>query len=111
MLVAYADRPLVDALAARADVARVDSNTADSLDRRLRKSQNSVSTQRNPTRLTAVEPGVTNVNAPAVWALGFTGQGMIVGNQDTGMRWDHNALKAKVSRLERRCRRPQFQLA
>ena len=38
---------------------------------------------------------MTNVNAPAVWALGFTGQGMIVGNQDTGIRWDHNALKSK----------------
>ena len=28
-----------------------------------------------------------------LWALGFTGQGIVVGNEDTGMRWTHNALK------------------
>ena len=25
--------------------------------------------------------------------LGFNGTGIVVGNQDTGMRWSHNALK------------------
>ena len=38
---------------------------------------------------------MNNVNAPAVWALGFNGQGMVVGDLDTGMRWTHNALKPK----------------
>ena len=33
------------------------------------------------------------MHAPGVWALGFTGQGIVIGNQDTGMRWTHNALK------------------
>ena len=42
-----------------------------------------------------MEWGVQNVNAPAVWALGFTGQGLVVGNQDTGIRWTHNTLKPK----------------
>jgi len=32
------------------------------------------------------------VNAPAVWALGFTGQGIVVGGQDTGYEWNHPAL-------------------
>ena len=36
-----------------------------------------------------------NVNAPSLWAQGFTGQGMTIGNQDTGMRWTHNALRPK----------------
>src|SRR5205814_10517570 len=40
-----------------------------------------------------VEPGVVKVNAPQLWAMGFTGQGIVIGNQDTGMRWTHNALK------------------
>ena len=40
-----------------------------------------------------VEPGVTQVKAPNVWSLGFNGTGIVVGNQDTGMRWTHNALK------------------
>jgi serine protease AprX len=94
MLVADADRQLVDALAARGDVARVDSNMPTRWIETPEVAKFGVTTpgQNAPT---AVEPGVTNVNAPAVWALGFTGQGMIVGNQDTGMRWDHNALKGK----------------
>ena len=25
--------------------------------------------------------------------MGFTGQGIVVANQDTGMRWTHNAIK------------------
>lgn len=40
-----------------------------------------------------IEWGVQRVNAPAVWALGYTGQGIVVANLDTGVRWDHNALK------------------
>jgi serine protease AprX len=94
MIVATADRSLVDRLAARADVWRVDANTP------LRGIEDPVVAKfgvnsAQPNVPTAVEPGVTNVNAPALWALGFTGQGMIVGNEDTGMRWDHNALKPK----------------
>lgn len=42
---------------------------------------------------TAVEPGVTYIKAPQVWATGFTGQGIVVAGADTGIRWDHNALK------------------
>lgn len=33
------------------------------------------------------------VNAPAVWALGFKGQGVVVAGQDTGYQWDHPALQ------------------
>jgi subtilisin family serine protease len=40
-----------------------------------------------------IEWGVQRVNAPAVWALGYTGQNIIVANLDTGVRWDHAALK------------------
>lgn len=41
---------------------------------------------------TAVEWGVAKVNADAVWALGHTGQGVVIGNTDTGIDWDHPAL-------------------
>ena len=30
---------------------------------------------------------------PQVWALGFTGQNIVVASADTGVRWTHNALK------------------
>ncbi len=41
------------------------------------------------------EPGIALVNAPAVWALGFTGQGVVVGDHDIGVEWTHPALKKK----------------
>jgi subtilisin family serine protease len=41
----------------------------------------------------APEWGVQNVHAPDVWSLGYLGQGIVIGNQDTGMQWDHPALQ------------------
>ena len=89
MLVATADRALVEALAARPDVARVDSNRPT----RWIEDPSVANFGVTPSVPSVVEWGVQNVNAPSVWALGFTGQGIVIGNQDTGMRWTHNALK------------------
>jgi len=36
--------------------------------------------------------GVVNVQAPAAWARGFTGTGVVIGNIDTGARHTHVAL-------------------
>lgn len=40
----------------------------------------------------AVEAGIAYAKAPQVWALGVTGQGVVVGGQDTGYEWTHPAL-------------------
>lgn len=40
----------------------------------------------------AVEWNINQVNAPAVWNLGHTGQNVVVGAQDTGYDWEHPAL-------------------
>jgi subtilisin family serine protease len=48
-----------------------------------------------PAEVNAVEPGISFIRAPQVWALGFTGQGVVVGGNDTGYRWTHNALKGQ----------------
>ncbi|MCK4315892.1 MAG: S8 family serine peptidase, partial [Anaerolineae bacterium] len=40
----------------------------------------------------SIEWGVRNVNADDVWALGYTGQSIVVAGQDTGYDWDHPAL-------------------
>ena len=53
----------------------------------LRQAQDAVSNPQSP------EWGVQRVNAPPVWAQGFTGQGIVVADLDTGARWDHDALK------------------
>lgn len=41
----------------------------------------------------AIEWGVQRINAPAVWAQGFTGQGITIGGADTGYDWLHPALQ------------------
>jgi serine protease AprX len=89
MLITTANRALVEALAARPDVARIDSNrpTRWIEDRSI---ANFGVIAGNPA---VGQWGVQNVNAPQVWAMGVTGQGIVIGNQDTGMRWTHNALK------------------
>jgi subtilisin family serine protease len=40
-----------------------------------------------------VEWNVQQVGADRVWELGYTGQGVIVGDADTGVAWDHPALR------------------
>lgn len=94
MIVATADRALIETLAARDDVARIDSNKEARWIEPPEIANASV-TPNAPTAPNTVEWGVQNINAPAVWALGFTGQGMVIGDQDTGQRWTHNALKPK----------------
>jgi subtilisin family serine protease len=89
MIVANADRALVETLAARPDVARVDSNRST----RWIEDPSIANFGVTPSNPAVVEWGVQDVNAPQVWAMGFTGQGIVIGNEDTGMRWTHNALK------------------
>ena len=36
---------------------------------------------------------MAKIEAPAVWALGFTGQGVVIAGEDTGYQWDHPALQ------------------
>lgn len=43
--------------------------------------------------LRTIEWGVQKIRAPEVWAMGFTGQGVVVAGQDTGYDWDHPAIK------------------
>mgnify|MGYP000960583596 CR=1 FL=1 len=43
----------------------------------------------------AVEWGITMINADDVWGLGYTGQGVTVAGEDTGYEWSHPALKKK----------------
>lgn len=41
----------------------------------------------------SIEPGLELVGAPAVWDLGIRGQGVVVGDHDIGVEWEHPALK------------------
>lgn len=83
------DESLARAIAARPEVVRLVANP---------RIKNDVP-QPFPFRLTdlthatAIEPGVSYIRAPEVWAMGFTGQGIVIGAQDTGYDWTHPAIK------------------
>lgn len=42
-----------------------------------------------------VEPNIAQVNAPALWGLGYRGQGMVVASMDTGVDIGHPELAAR----------------
>lgn len=80
----------IAALAARDDVAAIVGDAAVALSVPTPELARSA-----PAAATAAPPwGVTTVRAPAVWAQGITGQGVVVAGEDTGYQWDHPALKA-----------------
>jgi len=43
----------------------------------------------------ALEWGIEMINADDVWNMGFTGDSIVIGGQDTGYRWTHEAIKSK----------------
>jgi subtilisin family serine protease len=82
------DRQLVETLAARPDVARIEGNPLIHNDL-----PQPGPVEESPSRPATIEPGITYTHAPDVWALGFKGETIVVASADTGQRWTHNALK------------------
>lgn len=90
LILVKGNRNVAVAMASRADVSRIEGNPVIS---------NFIETPEPAEKAkinapAAVEPGVSFSQAPQVWAMGFNGQGIVVGAADTGYRWDHNALKS-----------------
>ncbi len=95
MLAVKGDRALALRLAARPDVARIVANphvrqalpksTGDPADRPFSAGAGLLTPQ-------GIEWNVARINADDVWALGYTGQGIVVAGQDTGYDWTHPAL-------------------
>src|SRR5213080_1757776 len=85
-------RQIAEALAARADVARIEGNPLihNNLPQPGAVDEAPATSGRRPV---TIEPGITYTHAPDVWAQGFTGQNIVVASADTGVRWTHNALK------------------
>src|SRR5213594_2794448 len=84
------NREIAETLAARPDVARVEGNP------RIHNAlpePGPVTQAPLPQVPATIEPGINYTHAPQVWALGFTGQNIVIASADTGQRWTHNALK------------------
>ena len=85
-----ADRETALMLAGRSDVARIEGNPS------VRGvPERSLPEPALHNRVTGIEGSLSYVHAPQVWALGHTGQGIVVGGQDTGYQWDHPALRTQ----------------
>ncbi|NJP31489.1 S8 family serine peptidase [Micromonospora thermarum] len=80
------DRALVDELAGRPEVARIEPTRSYPL---VRPTPATV----DRARTAAVEWGITDIGAPRVWdEFGDRGEGVVVANIDSGVQYDHPAL-------------------
>lgn len=89
MILLQGDLALASELAARSDVASVEANTW------YKSDLPAAEGPADNNAPAAVEPGVVYIHAPEVWALGYTGQGSVVASADTGVNWEHPAIKGK----------------
>jgi subtilisin family serine protease len=93
MVAARADPEAVRRLAGRPEVARI---LADPTVRQALPAAELVARA-----ATEVEPNLQRVRAPQVfWARGFTGQGVVIAGQDTGVDWRHPALRGSYRGAE-----------
>src|SRR5947199_6187951 len=84
-------REIAEALASRPVVARVEGNPH--IHNALPQPGAVTQAPLQPGAPATIEPGITYTHAQGVWALGVTGQNIVVASADTGQRWTHNALK------------------
>jgi subtilisin family serine protease len=85
-LYVVADSGQVEYLAKQNEVASIEYNVPMSFHQPVRTDY---SDRRNPD---AVEWGIEKIHADDVWAMGYDGFGVVIGGQDTGYEWDHDAL-------------------
>src|SRR6266403_5640002 len=91
-------REIAEMLAARPDVARIEGNPQ--IRNPIPQPDAIVEAPSQPQTPETIEPGIVYTHAPDVWALGFTGQNIVVASADTGVRWTHNALKPHYRRWD-----------
>ncbi len=89
-----AKRDVMLEIAARSDVARIEGNPRiRNIDPpKITEEEMQAAIESVIAAPQAVEPGVSYIRAPEVWSQGFTGQGIVIGGQDTGVEWNHPAL-------------------
>ena len=82
------DYRVVQLLASRNDISHIYANPRIRFDEPV-----SMELSEGDTSPEAIEWNIQKIRAPEVWALGFRGQGVVIGGQDTGYDWEHPALK------------------
>lgn len=84
------DFAMIQKMAMRSEVAHVFFNSPI-------KGETPVEAERNPILASrdSLAWGISKINAPQVWAMGYEGQGVVVGGQDTGYGWEVPGIKNK----------------
>ena len=80
------DISLIKRLAQQPEVAKIIENSPFKIDEPIIE---------NTAPLREAEWGIRMINADQVWEMGYRGQGVVVGGQDTGYDWSHPALSTK----------------
>lgn len=78
------DMAAIEALARRSDVSHLYANPTVKAD--LPTPEETIE------QMQVIEWNILMVNADDLWGEGFTGQGAVIGGQDTGYDWDHPGL-------------------
>ncbi|HPH94468.1 MAG TPA: S8 family serine peptidase [Anaerolineaceae bacterium] len=89
MLAVEGDRQVVEALAALPEVAYIEP------DRAFRVALETGEEERPADAKGTIQPNISRVGAPDLWALGVMGTGTVVANADTGIYWEHSLLKSQ----------------
>lgn len=84
MITLQADRELIDSLADLPSVSYVMEDGHFTMQQPI--------IDRTQSGARGIEWNVGMVNAPSVWNMGYTGQGVVIGGQDTGYEWNHPSL-------------------
>lgn len=82
-----ADKNLMLRLAALPEVAQLQPNPGIRLEEPLAEERTSLNFRN------AVEWGLIKIGADQAWEMGYFGQGVVIGGQDTGYEWDHSSIK------------------
>ena len=83
------DAQLLQTIAEFPEVKKINDNTP------IKTEEPIIESHATPRGPTAIEWGIDMINADDVWAMGYNGQGVVVGGQDTGYDWTHPALTQK----------------
>ncbi|MCZ2101226.1 MAG: S8 family peptidase [Chitinophagales bacterium] len=86
------DLQLVHILAARNDVEKIIANTPHKM---LQEPITERSLGQSSTRNAEPEWGIKAIAADSVWLEGNTGQGVVIGGQDTGFEWNLSPIRTK----------------
>ncbi|QKK01396.1 MAG: S8 family serine peptidase [Pseudomonadota bacterium] len=87
-----ATAPMLNALAQRNDVQAIIQEPVAFVPDPERMPNSDSGTSSDDSSINAPVSSLVQINAPDVWALGYTGQGVTVGIIDSGTRYTHDAL-------------------